>query len=72
VKTDDTKPEKTDARVMVSGELIRLKSLVDDWGRVARVIRREFPRLEAGEQEQLLAYVRENAPRLEDALLKGR
>ncbi len=72
MKTDDTKTDKTDGRRMVSGELIRLKSLVDDWGRVARVIRREFPRLEADEQEQLLAYVRENAPRLEDALLKGR
>ena len=53
---------------MISGELIRLKSLVDDCGRVARVIRREYPRLEPSEQAQLLEYIREHAPRLEEVI----
>ena len=50
---------------MVSGELIRLKGLVDDWGRVARVVRREYPRLEPSEQADLLTYIREHAPGME-------
>lgn len=54
---------------MVSGELIRLKSLVDDWGRVARVVRREYPRLEPTEQADLLSYVREHAPGMESVIL---
>jgi hypothetical protein len=51
---------------MVSGELIRLKSLVDDCTRVARVIQREWARLEPNEQEELVAYIRKVAPRIED------
>ncbi len=54
---------------MVSGELIRLKSLVDDWGRVARVVRREYPRLQPSEQADLLEYIRGHAPGMEDVVL---
>ena len=50
---------------MVSGELIRLKGLVDDWERVARVVRREYPRLEPAEQADLLIYIRDHAPGME-------
>ncbi len=53
---------------MVSGELIRLKNLVDDCGRVARVIQREYPRLDPGEQAELTEYIRKYAPRLEDVI----
>lgn len=53
---------------MVSGELIRLKSLVDDCGRVARVIQREYPRLEPHEQAELAEYIRKSSPKLEDVL----
>ncbi len=54
---------------MLSGELIRLKGLVDDWGRMVRVLRREYPRLEPNEQDQLIEYVREHAPGLEKVIL---
>ncbi len=53
---------------MVSGELIRLKNLVDDCVRVARVIQREYLNLEPGEQAELIDYIRKFAPRLEDLL----
>lgn len=53
---------------MVSGELIRLKNLVDDCGRVARVIQREYARLEPGEQAELAEYIRKCAPKLEEAI----
>ncbi len=54
---------------MLSGELIRLKGLVDDWGRVVRVLRREYPRLEPNERNQLIEYVREHAPGLEKVII---
>lgn len=49
---------------MVSGELIRLKSLVDDCIRVARVIQREYPRLDPAEQAELADYIRKAAPQV--------
>ena len=51
---------------MVSGELIRLKSLVDDCVRVARTIQREFRLLEPGEQTELSAYIRSVVPKMEE------
>ncbi len=51
---------------MVSGELIRLKSLVDDCVRVARTIQREYRFLEAGEQAELASYIRSVVPKIED------
>lgn len=53
---------------MLSGELIRLKSLVDDCVRVSRVIQREFPRLEATEQADLAEYIRQAIPRLQEII----
>ncbi len=49
---------------MVSGELIRLKSLVDDCIRVARVIQREYPRLDLTEQKELAEYIKKAAPQI--------
>ena len=54
---------------MVSGELIRLKNLVDDCIRVSRVIQREYPRLDRSEQQELADYIRKFAPRLEEIIL---
>lgn len=51
---------------MVSGELIRMKSLVDDCVRVIRVVQREFPRLDPAEQADLADYIRKTAPRMEE------
>ncbi len=51
---------------MVSGELIRLKSLVDDCVRVARTVQREFRLLEPGEQAELASYIRAVVPRMEE------
>lgn len=51
---------------MVSGELIRLKSLVDDCVRVARTVQREFRLLEAGEQAELASYIRSVVPKMEE------
>ena len=53
---------------MVSGELIRLKNLVDDCSRVARIIQREYPRLDPNEQVELADYIRKHAPKLEDVI----
>jgi len=53
---------------MVSGELIRLKTLVDDCARVARAIEREFPRLDPGEQAELADYIRKFLPKFEEAM----
>ena len=53
---------------MVCGELIRLKTLVDDCARVARAIEREFPRLDPGEQADLADYIRKFLPRFEEAM----
>ena len=53
---------------MVSGELIRLKNLVDDCSRMARIIQREYPRLDPSEQVELAEYIRKHAPRLEDVI----
>jgi len=55
-------------RQMVSGALIRLKSLVDDCARVARAIEREFPRLDPGEQAELADYIRKFLPKFEQAM----
>ena len=51
---------------MVSGELIRLKSLVDDCARVGRVIEREYPHLEPAEQAGLAEYIRKFLPKFEE------
>jgi hypothetical protein len=51
---------------MVSGELIRLKSLVDDCVRVMRTIQREYKRLEASEQGELASYIRSVVPKIEE------
>ncbi len=51
---------------MVSGELIRLKSLVDDCIRVARTIQREYRFLEPGEQAELSSYIRSVVPKIEE------
>ncbi len=51
---------------MVSGELIRLKSLVDDCVRVARTIQREYRFLEAAEQAELTSYIRTLVPKIEE------
>ncbi len=53
---------------MVSGELIRLKNLIDDCSRMARTIQREYPRLDPSEQVELADYIREHAPKLEDVV----
>jgi len=51
---------------MVSGELIRLKSLVDDCVRVARTVQREFRLLEPAEQADLASYIRSVVPKMEE------
>lgn len=53
---------------MVSGELIRLKNLIDDCVRVSRVIQREYPRLEPTEQADLASYIRSVLPSLDQML----
>ena len=50
--------------VMISGDLIRLKNLVDDCMRSARTIRRETSRLSPEEIAVLAEYVKSNAPYL--------
>lgn len=53
---------------MISGELIRLKNLVDDCSRMARVIQREYPNLDPGEKAELAEYIRKSAPKFEEAI----
>ena len=56
------------SKQMVSGELIRLKTLVDDCSRMARIVQREYPRLDPSEQVELAEYIRKHAPRLDDVI----
>ena len=53
---------------MVSGELIRLKNLVDDCVRVARAIQREYPHLDPSEQAALADYVRRFMPKFQELI----
>ena len=53
---------------MITGDLIRLKNLVDDCIRSVRTIRRETTRLSPEEIAQLAEYVKTNASYLQDVL----
>lgn len=53
---------------MISGDLIRLKNLVEDCMRSARQLRREASRLSPEEHAVLAEYVKANAPYLLDSL----
>jgi len=53
---------------MVSGELIRMKNLVDDCSRMVRVIQREYSRLDPQEKAELADYIRKFAPKFEEAI----
>ena len=53
---------------MITGDLIRLKNLVDDCVRVARGIQREAERLTAGERAHLVQHIQNTAPQFEDIL----
>ena len=53
---------------MISGELIRLKNLVDDCGRTARAIQREWQRLTPEERDHLAEHIRNTAPQLKSIL----
>lgn len=56
--------------MMISGDLIRLKALVDDCARVARTIQREWERLPAEERAYLAEHVQTTFPELKDILPK--
>jgi hypothetical protein len=53
---------------MISGDLIRLKNLVDDCTRSARTIRREASHLSPEEIAHLAEYVKSTAPYLHEVL----
>ncbi len=53
---------------MISGELIRLKNLVDDCGRTARAIQREWQRLTPEERDHLAEHIRNNVPQLKSII----
>lgn len=55
--------------MMISGDVIRLKNLVDDCARVIRVIHREWGRLTPEEREYLADHIRNTAPHLEEVLI---
>ncbi len=55
---------------MISGDLIRLKNLVDDCVRTARNIQREWVRLPEEERVQLAEYIQNAFPELKDILPK--
>jgi hypothetical protein len=49
---------------MISGDLIRIKNMVDDCVRLARSIQREAERLTPEEQTQLTSHLTGNAAQL--------
>ena len=51
---------------MISGDLIRLKNLVDDCVRMARAIQREWERLPPEERAHLTEYIQNTFPQLKD------
>ena len=53
---------------MITGDLIRLKNLVDDCVRVARGIQREAERLTAEERAHLVQHIQNTAPQFRDIL----
>ncbi len=53
---------------MISGDLIRLKNLVDDCLRLAKVIQRDAERLPAEEFAHLEEYLQTSAPQFKDIL----
>ena len=53
---------------MISGDLIRLKNLIDDCVRVAKSIQREAERLTAEELVHLNEYIQGSAPQFKDIL----
>ena len=53
---------------MITGDLIRLKNMVDDCVRVARSIQRESERLTAEERTQLVEHIRSTAPQFKEVL----
>ena len=55
---------------MISGDLIRLKNLVDDCTRLARAIHRDADRLTAEEVAHLAEYIQTSAPQFRDILQK--
>ena len=55
---------------MISGDLIRLKNLVDDCVRLAKVIHRDAERLSAEELAHLAEYIQSSAPQFRDILKK--
>ena len=55
---------------MISGDLIRLKNLIDDCVRVAKSIQREAERLTAEELAHLNEYIQGSAPQFKDILKK--
>ena len=53
---------------MISGDLIRLKNLVDDLVRVTRAIQREWERLTPEERAHLVDHIHNTAPNLKGIL----
>jgi hypothetical protein len=53
---------------MISGDLIRLKNLVEDCMRSARSIRRDVTQLTPEERAALAEYIKSNAPYLLETL----
>ncbi len=51
---------------MISGDLIRLKNLVDDCERVVRSIRREWEHLTLDERNYLVQHVQNTFPALKE------
>ena len=53
---------------MITGDLIRLKNLVDDCVRVARGIQREAERLTEEERAHLVQHIQNTAPQFKEIL----
>ena len=50
---------------MITGDLIRVKNMVDDWMRLGRSIERDTERLTAEERAQVIEYVRATAAQIQ-------
>ena len=53
---------------MISGDLIRMKNLVDDALRTVRQIQREAERLQPDEYDRLVEHIQSNAEALREIL----